>query len=117
MDLNDIIFNEETGLKAILAEQTAKLNANLKDQSDEREDRAAENAAYQKNVHNLVDAEAILKKATRPTRWRTAPRRTPRRGPPSRRPGRLLEDSLRIGQVVHVLLVRGVLRGAVLHLV
>merc|ERR1719171_2619686 len=64
-ELVDIIDNEETGLKALLAEENAKLAENQKDQADETEDRAAENAAYQKNVHNLVEAEKILAKATK----------------------------------------------------
>merc|ERR1719311_937314 len=63
-ELTDIIENEETGLKKALADEQAKLAENLKDQADETEDRAAENAAYQKNVHNLVEAEKILTKAT-----------------------------------------------------
>merc|ERR1719265_2993681 len=64
-ELVDIIDNEETGLKALLAEENEKLAENQKDQADETEDRAAENAAYQKNVHNLVEAEKILAKATK----------------------------------------------------
>merc|ERR1719162_725629 len=64
-ELVDIIDNEETGLKALLAEENAKLAENQKDQADETEDRSAENAAYQKNVHNLVEAEKILSKATK----------------------------------------------------
>merc|ERR1719482_545132 len=48
-ELVDIIDNEETGLKALLAEENEKLAENQKDQADETEDRAAENAAYQKN--------------------------------------------------------------------
>merc|ERR1719443_1614469 len=65
MELTDIIDNEETGLKKLLADEQAKLAANQKDQADEIQDRSAENAAYQKNVHNLVDAEQILTKATK----------------------------------------------------
>merc|ERR1719146_324720 len=64
-ELVDIIDNEETGLKKSLADENAKLAANQKDQADETEDRAAENAAYQKNIHNLVEAEKILTKATK----------------------------------------------------
>merc|ERR1719399_2445532 len=64
-ELVDIIDNEETGLKAQLADEQAKLAENQKDQAEETEDRATENAAYQKNVHNLVDAEKILEKATK----------------------------------------------------
>merc|ERR1719298_85980 len=64
-ELVDIIDNEETGLKALLASENADLADNQKDQADETEDRAAENAAYQKNVHNLVEAEKILAFATK----------------------------------------------------
>merc|ERR1719409_1643771 len=64
-ELVDIIDNEETGLKALLAAENADLADNQKDQADETEDRAAENAAYQKNVHNLVEAENIIAKATK----------------------------------------------------
>merc|ERR1719262_155955 len=64
-ELVDIIENEETGLKALLAEQNENLAENQKDQADETEDRSAENAAYQKNVRNLVEAEKILAKATK----------------------------------------------------
>merc|ERR1719407_257085 len=64
-ELVDIIENEETGLKKLLADDQASLAENQKDQADETEDRAAENAAYQKNVHNLVEAEKILGKATK----------------------------------------------------
>merc|ERR1719409_1468028 len=64
-ELVDIIDNEETGLKKLLADEQASLAENQKDQADETEDRAAENAAYQKNVHNLVEAEKIITKATK----------------------------------------------------
>merc|ERR1719326_1488943 len=54
----------EEELKPSLAENQENLAENQKEQADETEDRAAANAAYQKNVHNLVEAEKILKKAT-----------------------------------------------------
>merc|ERR550514_1635104 len=54
-ELTDIIENEETGLKAMLAEEQGKLADNQKDQADEIADRSKENAAYQKNVHNLAE--------------------------------------------------------------
>merc|ERR550514_651529 len=63
-ELTDTIENEETGLKKLLMDEEEKLKENLKDQADETEDRQAENGAYQKNVHNLVEAEKILVKAT-----------------------------------------------------
>merc|ERR1719478_1848174 len=64
-ELVDIIDNEETGLKKLLADDQASLAENQKDQADETEDRAAENAAYQKNVHNLVEAEKIITTSSR----------------------------------------------------
>merc|ERR1719230_424454 len=63
-DLTGIIEHEETGLKKLLADEEASLAVNQKEQADSIEDRAASNAAYQKNVHNLVEAEKILTKAT-----------------------------------------------------
>merc|ERR1719408_897007 len=63
-ELIDIIENEETGLRKLLADEQASLAENQKDQANQIEERAAANAAYQKNVHNLVDAEKILTKAT-----------------------------------------------------
>merc|ERR1719262_1678108 len=63
-ELIDIIENEETGLKKLLADEEADLATNQKDQADQIEERAAANGAYQKNVHNLVEAEKILTKAT-----------------------------------------------------
>merc|ERR1719443_118725 len=65
MELTDIIDNEETGLKALLASENADLADNQQDQADEIADRSKENAAYQKNVHNLVAAQKILTKATK----------------------------------------------------
>merc|ERR1719408_654113 len=63
-ELLDIIDNEETGLKKMVADEEATLATNQKDQADLIEERAAANSAYQKNVHNLVEAEKILAKAT-----------------------------------------------------
>merc|ERR1719379_2893649 len=62
-ELTDNIENEETGLKKLLADEEAKLKDNLKDQADETADRNAENAAFNKNVKNLMEAEKILAKA------------------------------------------------------
>merc|ERR1719262_2104676 len=61
-ELIDIIENEETGLKKLLADEEASLATNQKDQADQIEERAAANGAYQKNVHNLVEAEKVLTK-------------------------------------------------------
>merc|ERR1719326_1077303 len=55
----------EEELKPSLAENQENLAENQKEQADETEDRAVANAAYQKNVHNLVEAQKILKKATK----------------------------------------------------
>merc|ERR1719156_423698 len=49
----------------MLADNQAELAQNQEDQADEVADRAKENAAYQKNVHNLVAAQKILTKATK----------------------------------------------------
>lgn len=63
--LTDDIENEETGLKKQVADEQEKLRVNRKDQADEIEERAAENAAYQKNVGNLADAQETMTKALR----------------------------------------------------
>merc|ERR1719191_1704049 len=64
VELEEIISHEETGLKKQVADEEATLATNQKDQADLIEERAAANSAYQKNVHNLVEAEKILTKAT-----------------------------------------------------
>jgi len=61
--LVDTIDNEESGLKAQLAEQNTKLSENRRDQADEIEDRGLENAAYQGNIVNLNNAANTLDKA------------------------------------------------------
>merc|ERR1719262_1383633 len=62
-DLTDQIENPETGLKAVLAEGQTNLANTKKSQAEETADRQAENAEYQKNIANLVEAEKIIAKA------------------------------------------------------
>jgi hypothetical protein len=62
-ELMDVIENEETGLKKLLADENAHLAENQKQQSDETIDRNAERAAYVKNKKNLDEAEKTLDKA------------------------------------------------------
>merc|ERR1719213_1023329 len=59
------IENEETGLKKQIADEETTLAENKKAQADEIEDRGFENAAYQKNVRNLVAAQELVSKATK----------------------------------------------------
>merc|ERR1719217_1761738 len=63
VELTDSIENAETGLKKQLADENTKLTENRKEQADEIEDRGLENAAYQANIVNLVNAEKTLDKA------------------------------------------------------
>merc|ERR1719156_502642 len=63
VELTDTIENSETGLKKQLADENTKLSENRKDQADEIETRGLENAAYQANIVNLVNAEKTLDKA------------------------------------------------------
>jgi len=63
VELTDTIENAETGLKKQLADENTKLATNRKDQADEIETRGLENAAYQANIVNLVNAEKTLDKA------------------------------------------------------
>merc|ERR1719359_2151066 len=63
VELTDAIENEETGLKKQLSDENTKLTENRKDQADEIETRGLENAAYQANIVNLVNAEKTLDKA------------------------------------------------------
>merc|ERR1719265_3102562 len=62
-ELTDQIENPETGLKAVLAEGQTNLANTKKSQAEETADRQAENAEYQKNIANLVEAEKIIAKA------------------------------------------------------
>merc|ERR1719456_896506 len=63
VELTDTIENAETGLKKQLADENTKLAENRKDQADETETRGLENAAYQGNIVNLVNAEKTLDQA------------------------------------------------------
>merc|ERR1719156_340611 len=63
VELTDTIENSETGLKKQLEDENTKLTQNRKDQADEIETRGLENAAYQANIVNLVNAEKTLDKA------------------------------------------------------
>merc|ERR1719197_1413538 len=63
VELIDTIENAQTGLKKQLADENTKLTQNRKDQADEIETRGLENAAYQANIVNLVNAEKTLDKA------------------------------------------------------
>jgi len=60
VELTDTIENAETGLKKQLADENEKLTTNRKDQADEIETRGLENAAYQSNIVNLVNAEKTM---------------------------------------------------------
>merc|ERR1719235_2095125 len=63
VELTDTIENAETGLKKQLADENTALSENRKEQADATETRGLENAAYQGNIVNLVNAETGLKKA------------------------------------------------------
>merc|ERR1719265_1369432 len=63
VELTDTINNAETGLKRQLADENTKLAENRADQASATEDRGLENAAYQGNIVNLVNAEKTLDKA------------------------------------------------------
>merc|ERR1719263_1890571 len=63
VELTDTIENAETGLKKQLADANTALAENRKEQADTTEDRGLENAAYQGNIVNLVNAEKTLDKA------------------------------------------------------
>merc|ERR1719299_285596 len=63
VELTDTIENAETGLKKQLADENTALAENRKEQADTTENRGLENAAYQANIVNLVNAEKTLDKA------------------------------------------------------
>merc|ERR1719238_961597 len=63
VELTDTIENAESGLKKQLADENTGLAENRKDQADATENRGLENAAYQGNIVNLVNAEKTLDKA------------------------------------------------------
>eukprot|EP00418_Pyrodinium_bahamense_P021550 CAMPEP_0179147194 /NCGR_PEP_ID=MMETSP0796-20121207/71140_1 /TAXON_ID=73915 /ORGANISM="Pyrodinium bahamense, Strain pbaha01" /LENGTH=770 /DNA_ID=CAMNT_0020847769 /DNA_START=29 /DNA_END=2341 /DNA_ORIENTATION=- len=61
--LNGVIDAPETGLKDIIQEDEGKLQENSASQKLETKSRTEENLAYQKNIDNLVGAQALLTKA------------------------------------------------------
>merc|ERR1719265_3019081 len=61
--LNDEIDNPETGLKKVLADNQQSLAETKASQAESTSDRQAENAEYQKNIANLVEAQKIIEKA------------------------------------------------------
>merc|ERR1719399_2238434 len=63
VELTDTIENAESGLKKQLADANTALAENRKEQADTTENRGLENAAYQGNIVNLVNAEKTLDKA------------------------------------------------------
>jgi hypothetical protein len=62
-ELRDTIDNTDTGIKALVKAEEAKLAENKKAQADEIEDRGLENAMYQAKVKNLHDSQKLLDKA------------------------------------------------------
>merc|ERR1719160_1431637 len=63
VELTDTIENADSGLKKQLADENTALAENRKEQADSTENRGLENAAYQGNIVNLVNAEKTLDKA------------------------------------------------------
>jgi len=61
--LDETINDPKTGLKQQISEKEASLVENQKAQTDQTATRKEENAAYQKDVSDLTDAEDILGKA------------------------------------------------------
>jgi len=61
----DTLDSEVDGLRKQLSEEEASLAQNRKDQADSIADRSEENAAYQGNIANLVEAEKTVAKATK----------------------------------------------------
>lgn len=62
-ELSDTIDNVDTGIKALVKAEEAKLAENKKAQADEIEDRGLENAVYQGKVKNLHDSQKLLEKS------------------------------------------------------
>jgi len=60
----ETLDSEVDGLRKQLSDEEATLAQNQKDQAEEIADRKLSNAAYQKNIGNLVQAQTTLKKAT-----------------------------------------------------
>jgi len=62
--ITETLDSEVDGLRKQLSDEQATLSQNQKDQAEEVGDRKLSNAAYQKNIGNLVQAQTTLKKAT-----------------------------------------------------
>jgi len=60
--LTTTISDPKTGLKALIQEEEETLVQNTESQTTETKDRTTDNVAYQADIKNLVDAQAILKK-------------------------------------------------------
>jgi len=61
--LTDEIENPETGLKAMIQLDEEALQQNYNSQETQTKERRDENLAYQKDISNLVEAEALLDRA------------------------------------------------------
>merc|ERR1719453_2978570 len=61
----DTLDSEVDGLRKQLRDEEATLAQNRQDQADSIADRAEENAAYQSNIANLVEAAKTVAKATK----------------------------------------------------
>merc|ERR1719361_3258795 len=61
--LDGVIEDPVTGLKKLIANDEDSFHANSESQKTETEARKSENLAYQKNVQNLVKAQALMTKA------------------------------------------------------
>jgi len=62
-ELDDSINNEETGFKAMIAENEKSLKENHDNQVTQTAERQEANRAYQTNIKNIVVAEGLLVKA------------------------------------------------------
>jgi len=62
-DLIESIDHEETGFKALIAQNEEDLKANHDNQVTQTTERQAENTAYQTEIKHIVAAEALLQKA------------------------------------------------------
>jgi len=62
-ELDDSINNEETGFKAMIAENEKSLKENHDNQVTQTAERQEANRAYQTNIKNIVAAEGLLVKA------------------------------------------------------
>jgi len=62
-DLEDSIYNPETGMEALIATEEDNLKRNREDQVSQTLQRTKENQAYQKDVAALVDSQDLLRRA------------------------------------------------------